>query len=379
MKKLCFVLISCVLVVGLVYTSTTTSVIYDITKNFVEETPICSEVVESAWYFKGLNNKEADIYKRITTVVNNYDKDVVMLSEDKISVDNINRAFEAFLLDNPEVFFIDNEINIEESVMVNAYKYRITLNYSIDDSEEIEACKKQIDYAISEIINKLITSDMNDFEKELAIHDYIASQTKYYEYADIKDIPHEKHNIYSALIDKEAVCDGFSKVFQVILKRLGIEAIMLTGSTNTSNHAWNKVKLEDKWYNVDVTSDSVTVDNAKLATHVYFNVDDKTISTTHKFNNNFEIPESNSNKYNYYTYLDYEIHSYEQLSSELNKIIKLNKSRVLEFKIINQSYDKQEIIDEIFKLNFNNYRENNVQSIEYFYQDNIYMFVKDKV
>ena len=377
MKKLLFVLISCILVVGLVYASTTTSVIYDITKNFIEETPASGEVADNSWYFKDLNNKEADVYKRITTAVKNYDKEVVILSESKIYVDNINRAFEAFLLDNPEVFYIDNEFVIKEIALPKAYKYELNLKYTIEDRQQIEIYKQQIDKVITEIIDKVITDNMDDFEKEVAIHDYLVSNTKYYEYTNIKDIPHEKHNIYSTLVQKEAVCDGFSKAFHVILGKLGVDVITVTGRTERESHAWNKVKLEDKWYNVDVTSDSVTVSDKKLVTHVYFNLDDNTISATHTLDNDFAVPESNSNKYNYYAYLDYEIQPYEQVHSELNKIISNNKLKVLEFKVMDEAYSKQEIVNEIYRLNFNNYRDKNITNIEYYYQDNIYMFVKD--
>lgn len=377
MKKLLIVLISCILVVGLVYASTTTSVIYNIVNHFVDETPISTEIINNAWYFNILNNNEADVYKRITTAVTNYDENVILLSEEKISLDSIDKAFEAFLLDNADVFYLDNEFVVKELTLPKAYKYEINLKYTIDDKQEIDTYKQQIDQVTTGIIDMVITDDMNDFEKEVAIHDYLVSNTKYYEYTNIDDIPHEKHNIYSTLVKKEAVCDGFSKAFQVILEKLGIDVITVTGRTDSESHAWNKVKLEDKWYNVDVTSDTVTVSNEKLVTHVYFNLDDNTMSATHRFNNDFVIPESNSVKYNYYAYLDYEIQPYEQLNSELSKIISKNKLDILEFKVINEAYNKQEIVNAIYELNFNNYRDNNITNIEYFYQDNIYMLVKD--
>lgn len=45
---------------------------------------------------------------------------------------------------------------------------------------------------------------------------------------------------------------------QCILNSVGIECKVISGSTSKqrdTNHAWNQVKIDDKWYNVDLTWD----------------------------------------------------------------------------------------------------------------------------
>jgi len=277
------------------------------------------------------------------------------------------------LLDNADIFYLENYFSIKVTNIANTYIHEISLNFSIENKQEIEQRMQQVSSKVDEIINTVITDNMNDFEKELAIHDYLVNTTKYYEYKDIKEIPQEKHNVYSTLIENEAVCDGFSKAFQLLLQNVGINVITVTGRTNSSAHAWNKVRLDNEWYNVDVTSDTVT--NEKHIVHVYFNLTDDEISSTHKFNGEFFLPKSESTKYNYYKYMGYEINSNNSLGIKLSSIISKNNTCVLEFKVINNSYDKQEIVNKLYDLNFSNYKKNNMQNIEYYLHENVYIFV----
>lgn len=55
------------------------------------------------------------------------------------------------------------------------------------------------------------------------------------------------------------VCSGYASIFQYLMLRAGIDSLIITGDTTSAktsiafaNHAWNKVKLDGKWYNVDV-------------------------------------------------------------------------------------------------------------------------------
>lgn len=57
---------------------------------------------------------------------------------------------------------------------------------------------------------------------------------------------------YGALVNKKAVCQGIAVGFADLCTDLGLECYV-EGST-AMNHAWNKVKVDGKWYHIDVTS-----------------------------------------------------------------------------------------------------------------------------
>ena len=60
--------------------------------------------------------------------------------------------------------------------------------------------------------------------------------------------------------DGKIVCTGYSSVFQYLMTRAGIPCIEVFGATRSSkdaaagetDHAWNKVKIGEKWYNIDI-------------------------------------------------------------------------------------------------------------------------------
>ena len=92
---------------------------------------------------------------------------------------------------------------------------------------------------------------LSDVDKVMALHDYLID---YIEYADT----HIVRRAYGALIEKKAVCQGYAQAFQKILSNLNIEGHTVIG-WNISNepvlHEWNRVKLDGKWYYIDLTWD----------------------------------------------------------------------------------------------------------------------------
>ncbi len=74
------------------------------------------------------------------------------------------------------------------------------------------------------------------------------------------------HTAWGALYEKSAVCDGYSCGFQLIMEKLGIDCRVVTGKAEGSpgswgGHAWNMVKLDGKWYDVDTTWYSSTTED----------------------------------------------------------------------------------------------------------------------
>ncbi|WP_178371832.1 transglutaminase domain-containing protein [Cnuella takakiae] len=64
----------------------------------------------------------------------------------------------------------------------------------------------------------------------------------------------------NVLAKREAVCDGYARLFKTLCQYAGIKAEVVTGyargSSNRgfrSNHSWNAVMIENNWYLVDAT------------------------------------------------------------------------------------------------------------------------------
>jgi len=134
--------------------------------------------------------------------------------------------------------------------------------------------------ACVEVIETLIKDNMTDYEKELAIHDWIVRWTGYDEDAmsnapDARPAP-DSENPYGLLFNQKAVCEGYTSTFQLFMDLLGVECITVKGTSDegAAAHFWNMVRLDGEWYCVDVTWDDPIgiIWQGAFVRHKYFNV-----------------------------------------------------------------------------------------------------------
>ena len=79
----------------------------------------------------------------------------------------------------------------------------------------------------------------------------------------------EAHSIMGAFTEGKFVCEGYAKLFQLLLNLSGIENRYVVG--NEGSHVWNLVRLDDgDWYWFDLTHSDTSSDRYK-----YFAVIDK--------------------------------------------------------------------------------------------------------
>ncbi len=144
--------------------------------------------------------------------------------------------------------------------------------------------------AAKKIISQIIKNGMSDFEKAKAIHDYMVVNIDYdYDNYCAGTIPRDSYEISGALLKKYAVCSGYAKTFKYLCDMADLECTYVTGTARGS-HAWNQVKIDGKWYNVDVTWDDPVetgkaFDDCKYNSYKYFLVSDAEF-TDHKAKGN---------------------------------------------------------------------------------------------
>lgn len=187
-----------------------------------------------------------------------------------------------------------NEIDgkYDSASVLQAWKSGDTSSLSKTDSEILEAAKK--------VISQEIKNNMTDYEKELAIHDWITGWSSF----DYSVFGRSGNNFkegsdtpYGVLIEKEAMCHGYSSTFKLFMDMLDIECITVFGTPNSNGveHSWNMVKLDGEWYCVDVAWDDPI---GGSPTHTYFNVTSKYLrnSGIHKWSES-NVPEATATTY----------------------------------------------------------------------------------
>ena len=102
-------------------------------------------------------------------------------------------------------------------------------------------------------------------------------------------IPAESYSSLGALKNKYAVCAGYALTFKLLCETAGLECDYVAGTAG-GYHAWNQVKVDGKWYNVDVTWDDPVskgkaFDDHKYNRYSYFLISDELMYKDHKAHN----------------------------------------------------------------------------------------------
>lgn len=176
-------------------------------------------------------------------------------------------------------------------------------------SKDIQTVKKHmrlLEKKAESLVANLIKPGMTDYQKELAIHDYIVNHCVY----DMSGKSAESFTAYGALCLEKAVCQGYARAVKLLLDRAGVECILANGlaldcrTGEYQDHAWNIVNIDGQYYHLDTTwDDPVMNDGSSKLLHTYFNLPDEDLSRDHRWDRSC-YPACTSTEYNYYVYND---------------------------------------------------------------------------
>ena len=123
-------------------------------------------------------------------------------------------------------------------------------------SEEIAELNAKLD----EILHSFDHIE-DDFELEIAVHDYITREFDYDHAMDTYDEKRKRECFTVAGLLKYGcgVCAAFAALMQYVLQMRGIPVVNLTGDAGapgeTELHAWLAVKIKGNYYHLDITFD----------------------------------------------------------------------------------------------------------------------------
>ena len=294
------------------------------------------EIKNSSYYYEKLTDEQKKIYKTVAVAIKNLDSNAKIkeynFTDDNTTMKDVKAAIQNLFLDHPEVFYVSNDYTVSTIELLNSKRIEIDLKYLVKDKNDLNKKITEIKNVIDPIIND--AKNMDKFDAELYIHDKICEMCTYYKYSNIEAVPEECHTIYGCLVNKQAVCDGLSKSLQIMLDKVEIDNILVTGNLQNQAHAWIMVKLDDNWYHMDITSNkSVRNESGKEEIiHSYFNITSERIKKTNSIDIEEQLPEASATEYNYYLKTDKYISLTDNFSYKLKNILKNNQnSRLAEF------------------------------------------------
>lgn len=186
-----------------------------------------------------------------------------------LTKETLKPVYVKVLNNNPKLFYVASQWSmwVDNAGNVTAVAPKYLEQYDASSSAKYEA-------AVNEAL-KSINNQMDDVEKALALHDYLVLSCAY---ENDGQGNYQNYNAYNALVDEEAVCQGYTLAYTDLLQRVGIPVSYVT--SDGLNHIWNLVEIDNKWYHVDNTWDDPVKDRVGRVNHNNFLQSDDGIAGT---------------------------------------------------------------------------------------------------
>ena len=201
-----------------------------------------------------------------------------------IQLDEISELYQRLKLADPELFFLADQQNYEYSPLTQEVKVFHPNYIEYDDGLTIPQRIEQLRQLRNSIIQDW--HGRGEYECSVLMNDYLVDTITYQPQA-----AHE-HNLYGALVERQAVCDGYALAYKYLADGLGMDCVVITGSAYEDKagyqqgmsqlqslnaqqimqwdsgyrHAWNAIQIDGHWYYTDVTyNDPVSLDHDEQA------------------------------------------------------------------------------------------------------------------
>lgn len=176
---------------------------------------------------------EDEMYAAINRAVMRYDNSITVECEESYDIDYgriLNNALESNVYVGSELYgIVYTEIPTDDG-----YKQKINIKKL---SRFKSFCTKRRAKKIAKDV-----AGLSDYDKVKAVHDYIILSSDY----GIAEA-----GAFDMLFFHQASCNGYTFAFYEIMHELGIPVTVEYGDA----HVWNKVKIGEYWYNIDLTWD----------------------------------------------------------------------------------------------------------------------------
>lgn len=198
-------------------------------------------------FYRGLlNERQQVVYDQIYNTMMNGEN--ITTLQASITEQELEDVLDAVRLDNPEIFWWagsytwwSNSDDIVTDVRLNCW---IDLSEIQDYYNRFWAMTIPIIYYASFL--------PDDMAKIKYVHDYICLSTDYdWESYNANNTGGKLQTAYSCAVEYFTVCAGYSMTFQYYMQQLGIPCTSISGS----GHRWNLLKVNNQYYQMDVTWD----------------------------------------------------------------------------------------------------------------------------
>ncbi|MBQ9384464.1 MAG: InlB B-repeat-containing protein, partial [Ruminiclostridium sp.] len=168
-----------------------------------------------------------------------------------ISKDRAKNIALAFYWSEPRFFFLNGGVmfSAQTSGSVTTSKIALSISPEFSTRAKIEQYKSEIESLTEEWMPEILAVSDEAGREEL-IFKKICDRTMYH-YNKQGQAVSENNNqtIAGALVDRECVCNGYAMTMTYFANAAGLDCMLVV----SAGHAWNIIKIDGVWYELDVT------------------------------------------------------------------------------------------------------------------------------
>ncbi len=232
---------------------------------------------------------------------------------------------------SPDTNVIMNSSDITKTVIYNISSYDdfniIGYKFTYTYSHEILKCVNNgTEFALTEKQSAALAKarefistleNMDDYEKELSIHNYVCETITYTKDENEDNIT----DCYGGLALGRGNCQAYTDTFNLLCALAGFTSGRVTGKGSDTDHSWNYIKINNGYYFVDCTFDDGIEDNERGYGLFYFNVPSSVLSIDHSWENLTFTPAEELDYFNYYVHYGFYANSIGSLRQIYDSIV----------------------------------------------------------
>lgn len=300
-----------------------------------------SSSMKNGFYYKQLDANGKSLYNMMMKEIPKRNlSGTCKLPEQVDDWNNVWKGTYAFELDNPEYFWLSGGANArwhwgeENTIDIDfiASPYWAQMPNHKGEKQKLDRVVKKIAKLAKEKDSKIKQMEF--------VHNYLVNHCEY-DYDRLASSERTIHDpfddliytAYGCLVQKRAVCAGYAKAFQLIMRELGIQCDYVMGyagrGKNKGTHAWNRVEYRNDKYWIDCTWDDM--DNGMKNSdekHTFFMQSTKKMKKTHApkdLNYDFKQPTAKGTDYEYFTNRKYTLSEYSD--SKMDSVLSKQKNQ----------------------------------------------------
>lgn len=164
----------------------------------------------------------------------------------------LSEEFSEGIYDGDYLHWSHTGCSIEAQFLSSSNKVTVNLTYTVS-YYTTAAQEAELQQKINAALEELKLDTATQYEKAKKINQYISGEVTY-DYTNLNNDNYKlKQSAYAALVNGTSVCQGYATLYHAMCKSVGMDSRVISGTGDGGAHAWNIIKIDGAYYNVDST------------------------------------------------------------------------------------------------------------------------------